>query len=1043
AYTLSTTAGVTTVTGPDGTDTLTNVERLQFADGFYDLTGAPIVNTVNGTPNADTLVGTAGVDAINGGDGDDVITGGTGNDAIDGGAGTDTAVFAGLASAYTVATNGGTTTVTGPDGVDTLTNVERLRFDDAVLIVGAGGGQYFAGTANADTLTGTAFNDQIEGGAGADIIDGAAGNDTIDGGDGDDVITGGAGSDTINGGAGNDTAAFAVGGVSYTVTSSGGTVIVTSSDGVDSLSNIERLRFAGVELAVSALGGITLIGANAGETLNGAATNDRLYGFGGNDTLNGGDGDDVLAGGAGTDVLNGGAGNDTADYSGAAAGVTARIDTQSASNDGDGGTDTFTSIENITGSAFNDLLVGNAGNNILSGGLGRDVIIAGAGDDTISGGGDVPNELYGGTGNDTYIVEHRSDSIVENVGEGYDTIRSSLFQVNMAANIEELIYTGTGAFTGVGNAQANTIRGGALRDVLIGGGGNDILYGGAGAANELYGGAGDDTYMLDVADTIIEGAGDGVDTVMTATLTAYNLGANIENLTYTGTGNFIAGGNVLNNVLTGGIGNDILRGRGGNDTLIGGGGNDTADYSLAAAAVTARLDTGTASNDGDGGVDTFQSIENLTGSAFNDLLIGNSGNNVLSGGAGRDVIIGGAGDDTINGGADVPNELYGGTGNDTYIVEHRSDSIIELAGEGVDTVLTALFQVNLSANVENLTYTGTGTFTGVGNAIGNTIRGGTQRDVLLGLGGNDILIGGTGAANELYGGEGDDYYILQVADTVIEAAGAGSDTVDARISTYTLGANIENLIYGGSGNFTGTGNSLNNLIVGGAGNDILRGGGGNDTIQGGSGNDTVLLAGIASQYTITVEGMGYRVVDNTAGRDGSLLLTSIETLRFSDGSTQTLTPPVPGAPEAQALTGKDIYGDHFVLPDLADDLFVLPTLTGDKEVEAEPQTLPTLAADKTLEVGPQVLPAVSGDKVVEAGPQVQPVSHDDFLVSGGGEPWVLPGLPDEDVFGSDFVKLPTVALWSDDPLVIQGPHGPQLLQAEYLPDSVSAHDPWA
>ncbi|WP_420479211.1 M10 family metallopeptidase C-terminal domain-containing protein, partial [Brevundimonas sp. FT23028] len=201
AYSLSTSGGVTTVTGPDGTDTLTNVERLQFADGYYDITGAPIVNTINGTANADVLVGTSSFDAINGGDGDDVITGGLGNDTIDGGAGTDTAVFAGASSAYSVVTSGGVTTVTGPDGTDTLTNVERLRFDDIVLIVGAGGGQYFAGTANADVINGTAFNDQIEGGAGNDTLNGQGGSDIIYGGAGNDVITGGAGVDQLYGGA--------------------------------------------------------------------------------------------------------------------------------------------------------------------------------------------------------------------------------------------------------------------------------------------------------------------------------------------------------------------------------------------------------------------------------------------------------------------------------------------------------------------------------------------------------------------------------------------------------------------------------------------------------------------------------------------------------------------------------------------------------------------------------------------------------------------------------------------------------------------------
>ena len=378
----------------------------------------------------------------------------------------------------------------------------------------------------------------------------------------------------------------------------------------------------------------------------------------------------------------------------------------------------------------------------------------------------------------------------------------------------------------------------------------------------------------------------------------------------------------------------------------------------------------------------------------------------------------------------MPNELYGGAGNDTYIVEHRSDSIIEVAGEGTDTVLTALFQVNLSANVENLTYTGTGTFTGVGNATGNTIRGGTQRDVLLGLGGNDILIGGTGAANELYGGDGDDYYILQVADTVIEGAGAGNDTVDARILNYTLGANIENLIFGGTGNFTGTGNSLNNLIVGGAGDDVLRGGGGSDTIQGGLGNDTVLLAGTSGQYTITTEGGGYRVIDNTVGRDGSLLLTGIETLRFSDGATQTLNPPISGAEQAAAATGKALYGEHFVLPALEDDAFVIPALV-DKTVDAEPLTLPAVF-DKA--------------EGIEVGPQVQPVAHDDFIVMGGGDvAQVLPAIADDliDEAAAAGVRAFASLLGDNDPLVIHGPHGLHLLQADDMIDGVQAYDPWA
>ena len=211
-------------------------------------------------------------------------------------------------------------------------------------------------------------------------------------------------------------------------------------------------------------------------------------------------------------------------------------------------------------------------------------------------------------------------------------------------------------------------------------------------------------------------------------------------------------------------------------------------------------------------------------------------------------------------------------------------------------------------------------------------RGGVGRDTLIGAAGDDILQGGTGQANTLIGGDGSDYYIVQAADTVVESAGAGTDTVEARIAAMTLGANIENLVFGGTGNFAGTGNALNNLIAGGAGNDTLRGGGGSDQIQGGGGNDVVLLAGLAADYTITAEGGGWRVVDGTAGRDGSLLVTDVETLRFGDGSTQAL-----GAAAMPILSEKAMMDDQFILS-AADDFGpqVLPVIDALSAPEATP-----------------------------------------------------------------------------------------------------------
>ncbi|TBX71499.1 calcium-binding protein, partial [Rhizobium laguerreae] len=220
-------------------------------------------------------------------------------------------------------------------------------------------------------------------------------------------------------------------------------------------------------------------------------------------------------------------------------------------------------------------------------------------------------------------------------------------------------------------------------------------------------------------------------------------------------------------------------------------------------------------------------IENLTYTGTAAFIgTGNSLNNVIVGSL--------LAVNTLDGG-DGADTLRGGRANDIYYVDDAGDVILEDVGGGTDLIVTALSAYALTniTNVERLFFTGTGDFTGTGNALANVIAGGA---------GNDTLDGGAGA-DTLAGGAGNDIYIVDVAsDVVIELANAGTDEIRTSLASYSMAmANVENLAYTGSAAFTGLGNALANTITGGIGNDTLNGGAGADTLIGGTGNDIYVV----------------------------------------------------------------------------------------------------------------------------------------------------------------------------------------------------------
>ncbi|MGF6553712.1 Ca2+-binding RTX toxin-like protein [Pseudomonas sp. S30_BP2TU TE3576] len=376
-----------------------------------------------------------------------------------------------------------------------------------------------------------------------------------------------------------------------------------------------------------------------------------------------------------------------------------------------------------SGGAGNDILNGLGGNDIINGDAGNDVLIGGLGADTMAG----------GDGNDIYEVTDAGDVVTELAGGGIDEVWTSLANYTLSANVENLFFGGSGNFTGGGNVLDNTIVGGAGNDIIIGAAGADIMVGGGG--NDIY-------EVTDLGDQVIEAAGGGGDTVWTS-LASYNLGANVENLFFGGSGNFAGNGNELANTIAGGAGNDVLVGGAGADMMVGGGGSDI------------------------------------------------------------------------------------------YEVTDLGDQTVELAGAGIDTVWTSLASYTLSANVENMFFGGSGNFAGTGNELANMLVSGAGNDLLIGNGGADTMVGGAGS---------DIYEVTDLGDVVGENAGGGSDTIWTSLASYTLDANVENLFFGGNGNFVGTGNGLANTIVGGAGNDFIVGAGGNDVMSGGvAGNDTFVF----------------------------------------------------------------------------------------------------------------------------------------------------------------------------------------------------------
>jgi Ca2+-binding RTX toxin-like protein len=243
-------------------------------------------------------------------------------------------------------------------------------------------------------------------------------------------------------------------------------------------------------------------------------------------------------------------------------------------------------------------------------------------------------------------------------------------------------------------------------------------------------------------------------------------------------------------------------------------------------------------------------------------LDGGEGNDQLHGGLGGDILVGGLGDDTMTGGA----------GDDFYYVDSRSDTVVEIAGEGTDTVYTRVSFDGRAVHIENLRAQGNAAINLIGNDLNNAIIGNNAANIIKGQGGDDSMQG--------LGGN-DTYYVDSRGDVVIEVAGGGVDTVFSTVSYDGRAAHVENITLLGATNANVVANDLNNTIIGNNAANVIKGQGGDDYMQGLGGGDTYYVDS-RGDTVVEVSGGGVDTVFSTVSFDARF--THVENVTLLGGA---------------------------------------------------------------------------------------------------------------------------------------------------------------
>jgi Ca2+-binding RTX toxin-like protein len=746
------------------TDAVGHTFSKLFTVNVTDVAGVTLsdvaaTNSLTGTPEADTL---------NGIDGNDRLQGLGDNDTLDGGNGFDRAIYTDATGSITVNLTAGT--VSGPGvGTDTLVNVEGAvgsSFNDTFNAVGFTGStnipgvivglNEFEGGAGDDTITGgvnvagqiTTRISYLNATAGVTVdiaagtadgnasvghdiftninqVFGSAYNDTMYGSDNPygtyETFEGRAGDDYVDGRGGYDMVAYnndPTTTTGITVSLAAGTVTGDATVGTDALRNVEATRGTNFHDVFDATG-YGLVGAVNVSTTNGSFND--FAGMGGDDTIIGN----------GNTRLNYSlaSGGSTVDLETTAPGTTNSISVGGSATGGAEGTDTFTGVNAVQGSMFNDTMYGSIYNNTFTGIGGDDYIDGRAGFDVAS-----YNSLFSATSG---VSVNMATGTVTAVTAGDTSIGTDMLR--SIEGVQGTVFADTYVATGYGNGLPGTLN-----------------IGNNGTFNQFEGMGGDDVITGNTNTRVIYANASAAVTVDiaagTASGTAAGDAARVGHDTFSGVNS--AMGSAYGDTLLGSVNNDSFVGLAGDDPMDGRGGFDTAIYNInTTAGVNIDLASGTVTGDASVGTDTLRSIEGVQGSNFDDTYVatgyGQPGaQNVSSSNGPFNIFQGNAGNDTITGNGNTEIQYTNSSGG--VNINLATGIVTGDASVGTDTILGGVFRT-------------------LGSNFNDTITGTSSADLLNGNGGNDTIAGG-GGNDSLTGGAG--------ADTFVYANGGGADTIN-------------------------------------------------------------------------------------------------------------------------------------------------------------------------------------------------------------------------------------------------------------------------